>query len=93
MALMLETVRDETGQEICLPCTPGGRNASDIINGDGVAVAKEFVFIAERSLLIGLGLYAAGFRGMKMIQGTVAGTLAMEAFVFGYVLFQRARKR
>lgn len=92
MALMLETVRDETGQEVCLPCTSGGRNANDILRGDGLAVAKEFIFIAERSLLIGLGLYLAGFRGAKMVRGTVAATLAMEAFVFGYVAFQRARK-
>jgi hypothetical protein len=93
MALMFETILDEKGQEVCLPCTSGGSNASDVLSGDGLAVAKEFLFIAERSLLIGLGLYAAGFRGEKMVRGTVAGTLAMEAFVFGYVWIQRARNR
>lgn len=90
--MMLETVVDETGQEICLPCSPGGRNASDIFEGDAAAVAKEFVFIAERSLLIGLGLFVAGYREKNLVRGTVAATLAMEAFIFGYVLVQRARR-
>lgn len=90
--MMLQTVVDDEGQEVCLPCSPGGRNASDIFDGDGLAVAKEFVFIAERSLLLGLGLYVAGYRENDLVRGTVAATLAMEAFIFGYVLVQRARK-
>lgn len=90
--MMLETF-EVNGQQMCLPCSPGGRNASDVLDGDSRAVVKELLFAAERAGLICAGLYVTGFRGREVLRGTIGATLAMEAFVFGYVLFQRARKR
>lgn len=91
--LMLDSEISAGGKPVCLPCSPGGDNAGKVLEGDAAAVGKELLFVAERVLLLGSGLYIAGFRGDRLIRGTAATVLAMEAFVFGYVLVQRARSR
>ena len=77
----------------CLPCAPGGENINQVLSGNGEAAAKELLFFAERAVLVGLGLFVVGFRGDRLVRGTVSGALAVETLVFGYILFQRSRSR
>jgi hypothetical protein len=43
-----------------------------------------------RAGLIGAGMYAAGFRERQTIlRGSIAGALAIELFVFGWVMHKR----
>jgi hypothetical protein len=46
---------------------------------------KEVLFFAERCLLVGVGLFAAGFRKDQLWKGALAGGAAVELFVLGYV--------
>lgn len=87
---MLFDYYDSQGNKICLPCTPGGENAAQVVSGDAEAVQKEVFFFLERGLCVVGGLYLFGWRGDDLWKGALAGTAAVEVFVLGYSL---ARKR
>ncbi len=69
----------------CYPCAPGAENARAALEKDPSAMQKEVLFFAERCLLVGVGLFAAGFRKDQLWKGALAGGAAVELFVLGYV--------
>lgn len=89
---MIFDFRDAEGNRVCMPCTPGGKNASKVIEGDEKAMVKElFVHTPERALCILTGLYVAGYRKDDLIVGTIVGSIVLEAFVLGYSGIRHAR--
>lgn len=73
----------------CHPCAPGAENAQQFLQGDSQALWKELFFLSERCLLVGAGLFLVGIRDKKLWQGALAGGLAVELFVLGYVATNR----
>jgi hypothetical protein len=55
------------------------------------ALAEVAATMAGRGALVGAGLYLAGFRGPALLRGTVAATLAVEAFVLGRAVKDAAK--
>lgn len=73
----------------CHPCAPGAENAQELLKGDSQALLKELFFLSERCLLVGAGLFLVGIRDKKLWQGALAGGLAVELFVLGYIVVNR----
>ena len=72
---------------------PSYEAACDLYRGDPTAITRVGLGVATRSLVIGLGLMAAGMRGRDVVKYGVAGSLAVEAFVLWWVWANRPKKQ
>jgi hypothetical protein len=60
---------------------------------DPTAITRVGLGLATRSLVIGLGLMAAGMRGRDVVKYGISGSLAVEAFVLWWVWANGPKKQ
>lgn len=68
---------------------PSASSAMQLIEGDTSGIAPALLHTVLRAGLIGAGLYTSGIRGKDLVRGSVAGSLAIELFVLGYMWHAR----
>ena len=69
---------------------PSSDAAGDLVLGKPGALATVAATTAARAVLIGLGLYLVGEREPhRLIRNALGGSLAIEAFVLGWVYAHR----
>jgi hypothetical protein len=70
-------------------CTlPSGQSACRLMQGDWNALPTVLLHMLGRSAIIGVGCYAAGFRGRDLVKASLAGATAIEAVVLLYTASQ-----
>lgn len=84
--------RGAVDSDQCIPCTPGGDNARDVIEGDPRAILFEQAFFLERVALVALGCFFIGVRQRELLKSALLGGLTMEAFILGYQLAMKKRQ-
>jgi len=75
-----------------LGALPSGESAEALVGGDLSALPVVTFHTGLRAGLIGLGLYAVGFRGEQLVKGAIAGAIGIEAFVLAWALYERSKK-
>lgn len=69
---------------------PSSDAVADLLDGKPGALLGVVGSTLLRAGLIGAGMYVAGFRKRKqLVRGSIAGALAIELFVFGWVAHKR----
>ena len=78
-----------TAATSCPAQLPSASSAMQLIEGDTAGIAPALLHTVLRAGLIGAGLYTSGIRGKDLVRGSVAGSLAIELFVLGYMWHAR----
>ena len=65
-------------------CLPSGDAAIRLWRGESGAAIEVAGTMLARSALIATGLAIAGFRGTKLLKGTIGAGLAVETFVLAW---------
>lgn len=71
---------------------PSSDSANALLDGKPDAIPVMAFHTAVRAAFVGLGLYVAGFRGDKLLKGSIAGALGIEAGVIAWTLGERRNK-
>lgn len=71
---------------------PSGESASDFVEGVPGSGARLIGHYLGRSVLLALGLAAAGLRDRDLVKASLAGSAAIEFFVLGYAWVHREKK-
>jgi hypothetical protein len=74
---------------VCEATLPSSSAVDALYNGDPWAIPAVLLSTALRGCLIGAGAYVAGVRGVNVGRAAVGGALGIEAFVIGYVGWQK----
>lgn len=75
-----------------LGALPSGESAEALVGGNVSALPVVVFHTGLRAGLIGLGLYAVGFRGEQLLKGAIAGAIGIEAFVLAWAIYERGKK-
>lgn len=71
---------------------PSYEAACDVYRGDPTAMERVGLGVLTRALFVGAGLALAGMKDPKdLVKYSLAGSLGVEAFVFGWVWANRGR--
>ena len=76
-----------------LGALPSGESAEALVGGEVSALPVVIFHTGLRAGLIGVGLYAVGFRGPQLIKGAIAGALGIEAFVLAWALYEKGKNK
>jgi len=79
----------DTPPATCPPALPSATSAIQLIEGDTKGVVPALAHTLLRAGLVGFGMYTTGLRGKPLVKGAIAGSLAVELFVLGYMWYQR----
>ena len=71
---------------------PSGESASDFVDGVPGSGTRLIGHFLGRSVLLALGLAAAGLRDKDLVKASLAGSAAIEFFVLGYAWVHREKK-
>lgn len=74
----------------CEATLPSSSAVDKLMNGDAWAIPAVVLSTALRAGLISAGAYLAGVRGTDVAKAGIGGALGIEAFVLGYVGYQKA---
>lgn len=69
----------------CEATLPSSTAVDRLLGGEAWAIPAVVMSTVLRGALISTGLYVAGYRGMDLAKGGIAGALAIETFVIAYV--------
>ena len=72
---------------------PSSTSAADLIEGKPGSLGRAFLHTVGRATLIGTGLYAAGYRGKDLVKGSIAASLAIEAFALVWFASQKSSSK
>lgn len=73
------------------PSLPSGEHAYELLQGYPRGGAKVVFDWVARSVLVGVGMYAAGARGRDLVKYSVSGAAGIELFVLLYTAYNKRR--
>jgi hypothetical protein len=72
---------------------PSARSATRLARGEPGGLAEAALHTMFRAVLVSTGCYAAGFRDKQLLRASVAGAIAIEAFLVGWAVYKEGELR